>query len=373
MCERDGTANVEALGRDALRAPTVEHDFVRLKLESLGGERREVTGAPVDLKHAGAFATPKVVMVFGPGALVPRGFAGEFDGNQPSGLNQGIDGPINGRDTEAFHVLSSRVEHFERSQGTRDVVEDLPNRVALPGFAFHLSNMTRGVVACSPCSAFDFRLMTPEASTPIPSPRPARHWLGFLALAGACVVAAHFADEFVWRAWRDPKVNDRDWGRLLRSMGYLPTWLIVAGGVWLHDKGRPRWGWRGGLLVAAPLAGGAVAEMLKMLVRRLRPDADVFGYAWRPFSEHLLSTKGLGMPSSHTMVAFAGAAAMARVFPQGWWLWYLLAAGCAATRVLSLGHFVSDTVAAAFLGYAVGVLISRLSGFAKAVNGPDHR
>ncbi len=209
--------------------------------------------------------------------------------------------------------------------------------------------------------------MQPAPSSPLSSPQTTRQWLGFFALAGGCVVVAHLADEFVWSTWRDLKVNDRDWGRLLRSMGYLPTWLIVAAGVWLHDKGRPQWGWRGGLLLAAPIAGGATAELLKMLVRRLRPDADTFGYVWRPFSEQLLSTKGLGMPSSHTMVAFAGAAALARVFPQGWWLWYVLAAGCAATRVLSLGHFLSDTVAAAFLGYAVGVLVARGGGFGRAL------
>jgi membrane-associated phospholipid phosphatase len=35
-------------------------------------------------------------------------------------------------------------------------------------------------------------------------------------------------------------------------------------------------------------------------------------------------------------------------------LWYALAAGCAATRVLALGHFLSDTVVAAVLGVMVG-------------------
>ena len=128
-----------------------------------------------------------------------------------------------------------------------------------------------------------------------------------------------------------------------------------------------QWGWRGGLLLAAPTFGGATAELLKILVRRLRPDAETFGYVWRPFSEHLLSTKGLGMPSSHVMVAFAGAAALARVFPRGRLLWYVLAAGCATARVLSGGHFLSDTVAAAFLGYAVGAWLSRVGRFASAL------
>ena len=65
------------------------------------------------------------------------------------------------------------------------------------------------------------------------------------------------------------------------------------------------------------------------------------------------------MPSSHTLVAFAGATAMARLFPRAWWLWYLLAAGCALTRVMAVAHFLSDTIVAALLGYAVGDLLSR--------------
>ena len=68
------------------------------------------------------------------------------------------------------------------------------------------------------------------------------------------------------------------------------------------------------------------------------------------------------------MVAFAAAAAMARVFPRASWIWYLLATGCALSRVLAVGHFLSDTVAAAFLGYAVGVLLTR--AMPKAVGAP---
>lgn len=361
----------DALGRNALRAPTVQHDFVRLELKSRWGEAGEIAGAAVDLKDAGALAAPKVMMMLGACALVARRFAGELDRDQPCRFDQGIDRAIDCGDPQPLHVLAARVENFERSQGTRNLLKDLPNGVALPRFAFHLSNMVPGKVAYRPCGAFDFAAMVQLASSPAQALRTPRQWLAFVALAVVCVSAAHVADEWAWRAWRDLKVNDRDWGRLLRSLGYLPTWLIIAGGVWLHDKGRAQWGWRGGLLLVAPIAGGATAEVLKMLVRRLRPDAETFGYVWRPFSEQLLSTKGLGMPSSHTMVAFAGAAALARVFPRGWWLWYVLAAGCAATRVLSLGHFLSDAVAAGFLGYAVGVVVARAGGFGRAVGKAD--
>jgi membrane-associated phospholipid phosphatase len=45
---------------------------------------------------------------------------------------------------------------------------------------------------------------------------------------------------------------------------------------------------------------------------------------------------------------------LAQLYPRARGLWYALAAGCAATRVLALGHFLSDTVVAAVLGVMVG-------------------
>jgi membrane-associated phospholipid phosphatase len=58
---------------------------------------------------------------------------------------------------------------------------------------------------------------------------------------------------------------------------------------------------------------------------------------------------------------------LSRIFPRAWWLWYLLAVGCALTRLLALGHFFSDTVVAALLGYAVGVVMARSGGFGRSL------
>jgi len=74
---------------------------------------------------------------------------------------------------------------------------------------------------------------------------------------------------------------------------------------------------------------------------------------FRPWSDHPFSTAQLGLPSSEAAVAFAAAAALARLFPETGLLWYALAAGCALTRVASGAHFTSDVVLAAFVGYAV--------------------
>lgn len=189
--------------------------------------------------------------------------------------------------------------------------------------------------------------------------RTGRPLLVAVLVGAALIAAAHLLDNFAWANWRDPQVNDRDWGRMLRSVGYLPVWIVIAIGLWTSDYPHDRWKRRGGLVLLAPLLGGAVAELAKLLIRRLRPDPETFSYAFRAFAEDTYSTRGLGMPSSHVMVAFAGAAALARLFPRAALLWYLLAAGCAATRVLSLSHFFSDVVGAAVLGWLVTEVLWR--------------
>ncbi len=184
-------------------------------------------------------------------------------------------------------------------------------------------------------------------------------WLvRWLLLSIAAIALAHLADSVAWRTLRMPDVYDKDWGRLLRSLGYLPTWGVVALAYWLDQRGREGAGRVAGYLMLSPTVGGIVAETGKLIFRRLRPDADTFGYVFRPFSDHFWSNKGMGLPSSHTLVAFAGAAALANRFPKARWVFYVLATGCAITRVMANAHFLSDTVVAACLGILVGQLLA---------------
>ncbi len=193
----------------------------------------------------------------------------------------------------------------------------------------------------------DFPFMTSANST-------RSRWIQFVLIAVVAIACAHLLDGTAWRSARLLTVNDKDWGRLLRSMGYLPTWGVIALGFWLQQRDHPRRAAYAGALVLGPALGGALAEGLKLSIRRLRPNPDVFEYAFRPFVDGPLSNRGMGMPSSHVLVAFAGAAVLAHLYPRARWLWYALAAGCAATRVLAMGHFLSDTVVAAVLGVVVG-------------------
>lgn len=182
-------------------------------------------------------------------------------------------------------------------------------------------------------------------------------WIRFLLIAVVAIVCAHLLDGTAWRSARVLSVNDKDWGRLLRSMGYLPTWGVVALGFWLQQRDHPRRAAYASALVLGPALGGILAELLKLSIRRLRPNPDVFEYTFRPFVDGPLSNRGMGMPSSHVLVAFAGAAVLSQLYPRARGLWYTLAAGCAATRVLAMGHFLSDTVVAAALGVMVGAWV----------------
>lgn len=210
--------------------------------------------------------------------------------------------------------------------------------------------------------------MTPAIDTVIPAKTGqgfgaslplGRRWL-YIALTSAGVVAAaHLLDPWVWAHVRDPKVYERDWGRLLRTAGFLPTWLIVSIALWAHDKGLPGWRWRGGLMVLVPTVTGALAEVLKLVFRRLRPGDTSPEYVFRSFFEDPWSNRGLGMPSSHMMVAMGAAVVLARLFPRVWWMWYLIAMGCGVTRMLAVAHYASDVAVAAVVAYIVGDVLMR--------------
>lgn len=178
------------------------------------------------------------------------------------------------------------------------------------------------------------------------------------------IAAAHALDALAWEHLRDPRVNDRDWGRWLRTVGYLPAWMLGALAMWQVSRparGAPAngLGWRAGALVLAPALAGGLAELVKLIVRRQRPGAESPEYLFRPYDVDLLSTKGLGLVSSHAAVAFGAAAIMARIFPASRGVWYALAAGCALTRVLAGAHYLSDVVGAAVLAWLVAEWVWR--------------
>jgi membrane-associated phospholipid phosphatase len=177
--------------------------------------------------------------------------------------------------------------------------------------------------------------------------------LGFVAVFAAVPM---LADRYMYDHWYHKDIYDLDWARLLREMGWLPTWAIASLALWLSQRKldaalAKR---HAQLLIFAPALAGIVSELLKLMVRRERPAINDGDYGFRAWDDRTFSTVGLGMPSGHTMVAFAAATALARIYPGARWVWYSLAAGCAATRVLDHAHFLSDTTVGALFGWSIG-------------------
>lgn len=187
-----------------------------------------------------------------------------------------------------------------------------------------------------------------------------------LAVAVVAFVAATFADKWVYDTIQDPRVYERDWGRLLRIMGFQGTWFALALAVGLHDGGvhppleRPRR--RAWLLFWSPALAGLAAEVLKITIRRERPGLHDGLYGFRDWADRTWSGGGLALPSSHTAVAFGGAAILAHLFPRARWVGYTLAAGCAVTRLMARAHFASDVVLGAAVGWVAAFVLWRRWG-----------
>jgi membrane-associated phospholipid phosphatase len=179
-------------------------------------------------------------------------------------------------------------------------------------------------------------------------------WLiGFVLLFAGLPM---LADKWVYDHFYRANLYDQDWARMLRLMGFLPMWIVAAVAIWLQGRevDRPRAKLRAWYMVIAPTAAGLGAEILKLLLRRERPEVNAGFYSFRQWSEQPFSTAGLALPSSHTMVAFGAATALGQLYPRARWVWYALAVGCGVTRVLSRAHFLSDAMFGALMGWCVG-------------------
>jgi len=65
-------------------------------------------------------------------------------------------------------------------------------------------------------------------------------------------------------------------------------------------------------------------------------------------------------PSGHSNAAFAFAIVLACFYPRLRWVFWVLATGCAVSRVLDAMHWPSDCLAGAAIGYAAGWLALRI-------------
>lgn len=176
------------------------------------------------------------------------------------------------------------------------------------------------------------------------------------------VVACHvFVDRSAarWAASLPESVEQA--ARGIGLLGASPPYLIPAALGFLlfrYRMRRPRAAWRCAFLFAAVAVSGIVNNLLKIALGRARPKLflEDARYGYHPFSISRMHYDMTSMPSGHTMVVFAVAAALLILYPRLRWLWLTLATLIAATRVLSGSHYPGDVIAGAWFAAALTYL-----------------
>jgi len=109
---------------------------------------------------------------------------------------------------------------------------------------------------------------------------------------------------------------------------------------------------------------GLIAQAGKFILPRIRPQAfdfqgDVFSsfVYFRDSATDLTGRAIQSFPSGHTATAVGLAVGLSWLYPRGRWLFLIFAVLAAGQRVESSAHFVSDTLAAAAVGFVVAGLI----------------
>jgi undecaprenyl-diphosphatase len=105
-----------------------------------------------------------------------------------------------------------------------------------------------------------------------------------------------------------------------------------------------------GASMCAALAGIVVFKLLKALSRRQRP-CQLEPHCWAK----ILPPDQFSFPSGHTMTAFSIALVVSYFYPSLEGPLYFLAISIAVSRVVLGMHFLSDVLAGAILGSALGV------------------
>jgi membrane-associated phospholipid phosphatase len=141
--------------------------------------------------------------------------------------------------------------------------------------------------------------------------------------------------------------------------GRPPAVIAVALAVVLCGGSRRGAGFR---IAAAALLSGLAVDILKLFVARIRPrHFDFQGTVFDTFSGALPGTgagsKLQSWPSGHTATAVGFCLALSIIFPKGRWLFRVLAALVALQRIESGAHYLSDTLFAAGVAYAVAMII----------------
>ena len=179
-------------------------------------------------------------------------------------------------------------------------------------------------------------------------------WLKFGVGSAAVVLTGVLLDTPVQEASQRSRSPGRDqFSTTIQRFGAEYSWAVLGGyavfGLAAKDRDAMNVAVDG--LLASLLAYGIATPVLKFVVGRARPDAELGNHHFTPFS-----TSNQSFPSGHTTQAFAVAAVIAAHDSHLWVK--IIAYGIAGTvglaRIEQNEHWTSDVLAGAILGTAIG-------------------
>src|SRR5207245_9538100 len=115
-------------------------------------------------------------------------------------------------------------------------------------------------------------------------------------------------------------------------------------------------------IAAGALLAGVAGDIVKLCVARIRPQhfdfqGTVFDTFYGAFPGTGAGSRLQSCPSGHTAVAAGFCLALWAVFPKGRWLFLVLTGLVALQRIEAGAHFLSDTLFAASVAYAVHIAL----------------
>jgi len=124
-------------------------------------------------------------------------------------------------------------------------------------------------------------------------------------------------------------------------------WLAIGVALLLFGDGQ-RWAAVSGAASAAVFST-LLFMLLKRFFNRRRP-CEIQAHCWAT----LTPPDEYSFPSGHTMVAFAVTTALSQFYPELLWTLLFFSASIAVSRIILGMHFLTDVIAGAALGAAIG-------------------
>ncbi len=191
------------------------------------------------------------------------------------------------------------------------------------------------------------------------SPRSLRphdlEWLAPLAVATGVALGTdhHVMTQVVSKnpSFNQASINTSN--AMIYSMVAVPVGVYGFGHFQQNDHAR-----EAGILSAEAMLDGVVVEQgLKLVFWRERPNVD------NARGHFFQSSAGVdsSFPSSHSLIAWSAASALAAEYPSHWteFALYSAATGVSLTRVLGQEHFPSDVLVGSAAGWLIGRYVVR--------------